>query len=94
MREFNEENLMRKVNPYTVMPLDLKPGDVMVVTITCHIMHGLRSGEDTSFRLYRCPENAEEHEGIPQGSRIMSNEREVAAVLFPVVTWLDIEPDI
>jgi len=80
------------VNPLTVRPHELREGDVMVVTVTCHIMR--RSGE-LAYRLYRCPfpPGDSVDEGVPQGVRIL-DEGIVAAELFPVVRMAGATPDL
>jgi len=73
-------------NPYTVRPDELKPGDVMAVVVTAHMMG------DGSFQLYRCPYpvGESEYEGIPQGDRVLwSLERLVATALFPAVLFAE-----
>ena len=70
-------------NFYTVRPDELKPGDVLVCTVTLHVGY---HGEPPVYRMYRCaypPQLGEE--AIPQGQPILSNVKEVTQVLFPVV---------
>ena len=83
--------MSRIVNPVTVHASDLKPGDVMAVVVTLHVV---KCGDELAFRMYRCPYPAQEHEGIPQGDRIGCEEKKVARELFPVVCWAGMEPDL
>lgn len=83
--------MSRIVNPVTVKPDELEPGDVMVVTVTLHVV---KRGDGLVFRIYRCGYPPQVHEGVPQGSRIGVHEWEVAQELFPVVAWAGIEPDV
>jgi hypothetical protein len=78
------------VEPLTVTPVELEEGDkVMVVTVACHV---IKQGDRCYYRLYRCGYPPCEHEGIPQGSRIL-DEAVVAQQLFPVVTYAGLAPD-
>lgn len=80
------------VNPVTVQPPDIAVGDVMIVTVTVHILEG-RKGKPVA-RTYRCIHPYSEVDGVPQGSRIATGlEGSVIRALFPVVRWADIEPD-
>ena len=79
---------MDLVNPVTVRPYELKHGDVMVVTVTVHIVE--RDG-DLFFRMYRCDYPPQMHDGIPQGSRIFGES--VAGVLMPVLAYANIRQD-
>jgi len=78
-------------NPLAVHPSELKRGDIMAGTVTCHIVEW--AGK-LYYCMYRCPFPPDDsmHEGIPQGSRIAC-ERTVAAQLFPVVRMAGIMPD-
>lgn len=83
--------MTRLVNPVKVAPADLQAGDVMVVTVTCHIISG--AGE-LEYRLYRCPYplshwDIDEY-GVPQGDRVGDNNEQVIENLFPVVAWAEI----
>ena len=52
-----------------VMPIDLKPGDVMVTTITCYINYdGTASYYDCNN--YQHPRFQVSDEGIPQGGKV------------------------
>ena len=76
----------RLVNPYTVRPGELKSGDVLVFTVTCHIIE--RANNRIEARIYRCPYDGPTFEGIPQGSRTayyMQDEEALLRNLFPVV---------
>ena len=68
------------VSRVNTRPSELKPGMVMVCTVTLHI--GYMGG----FRVYQGdfpPQFSED--GIPQGSRISGNQADaVAEALFPV----------
>lgn len=80
----------RLVNPVSVRPNELQGGDVMAVTVTCHIFSG---SDSLVYRLYRCQWPVERWRiGIPQGSRI-GNEEAVATQLFPVVRYAKGIPD-
>lgn len=74
----------RLVNPVSVRPNKLQSGDVMVVTVTCHVNQG--PGDSLLYRLYRCPypPRGSMDEKVPQGTRI-GDEEAVATQLFPVV---------
>lgn len=77
-------------NPVTVRPQEVQEGNlVMAVVVTCHVV---KRGGKTFYRLYRCGYPAQEHDGVPQGSRI-AGEKAVAEQLFPVVGWAGCEPD-
>lgn len=82
--------MSRLVDSVYVRPDELKSGDVLVAVVTLHVM---QRGDDFVFRMYRCSHPPQEHEGIPQGSRI-ADEKELAQQLFPVVGWAEIEPDL
>ena len=80
--------MSRIVNSYTIRPGELKPGDVMVCTVTLHVM------SDRTYRMYQClyvdPRNAAARlagaslvDGVPQGSRIYDDGDIVAQQLFP-----------
>ena len=77
------------LNPVTVIPSDLKSGDVMAVIVTCHIT---RSPTGLRYRLYRCPYPDSVHNGIPQGGRI-AGEGAIASQLFPVLGYAGATPD-
>jgi len=81
------------INPLTVRPQELKPGDVMAVTVTLHVCHRMVDNKLT-YRIYRCPYPPGESlvDGVPQGQRIQ-DEDEVAQALFPVVIWGGLTPD-
>ena len=67
-------------NIFTVIPNEIKRGDVFAVTVTCHI-------DDQGYpRLYRCryPDPYVSN-GIPQGDRVFSFEDETMKSLFPSV---------
>ena len=77
------------VNFYTIKPQEVKAGDVMVVTVTLHVMAVDKQGRPV-FSMYRCPWPNPQigDEGIPQGDHIM---KELAAgaqkALFPVIGY-------
>ncbi len=78
------------VDFYTVN--SLKPGDVLVTTVTLHI----DSAGRPVFRMYRCgypPEQIALDDGVPQGSRLFQLEDEVAKALFPIVGTLEYVAD-
>ena len=73
--------MMTLKNIYTVIPNEIKPGDVFAITVTCHI-----DGQGYP-RLYRCryPDAYVAGDGVPQGDRVYSFEDEVIKALFPPV---------
>ena len=70
-------------NVATVRPDELQPGDVLAVTVTCHIQY------DGSLRFYRCDIDAYRADGIPQGGQTKLSDESLAN-LFPVVTWAEL----
>jgi len=79
------------VNPAKVTPGELRQGGkVMAVVVTCHV---IKRGGKCYYRLYRCSYPPDEHEGIPQGSRIGDVEA-IVEQLFPVITWSGIDQDV
>jgi hypothetical protein len=80
----------RIVDPYTTRPIDLKAGDVMIRTVTCHVLPG--PDEDTlAFRLYVCP--YPHSEDIPQGTPAPGPSPDLARSLFPVLYGIRAVPD-
>jgi len=66
-----------------VTPDELQPGDVLAVTVTCHIQY------DGSLRFYRCHIDGHRSEGIPQGGKTRLSDDSIAQ-LFPVVAWAEL----
>lgn len=66
-------------NKRTISPSDLKPGDVLITTITCHIL------PDGEVRYYDCGNHQSKYfaevEGVPQGG-VISRENSIES-LFP-----------
>lgn len=70
------------VNPKSVIPMYIKPGDTMLITVKA-VMN--RQGV---YRLYRCDYDGPAKPGgsvmdIPQGSRVLTDEDKVCEALFP-----------
>lgn len=80
---------MSIVDFYNVRPDELKPGDVLVCTVTLHVSHHIDPDGHPYFRMYRCgyPHPVIGDDDIPQGSRIYVDENVVANSLFPVVKF-------
>ena len=78
------------INPVSVPPLDLKLGDVMAVTVTCHVRQ-IYEDNTIEVSLYRCPypDAQVTPEGIPQGGKMFFKTYEEMEVflgkLFPVI---------
>lgn len=66
----------------TVRPIDLKPGDVMKVVITCHVFEVDGKGGALA-RYYDCGNGEQDYGGIPQGGRIPNHV--MVKDLFPVL---------
>lgn len=76
----------------TVRPNDLKPGDVMKVVITCHIVEVDGRG-GARARYYDCGNGDQDYAGIPQGGRIPKDA--TIEGLFPILAFeADIENDV
>ena len=74
---------------YTTSPADLEPGDVMVATVTLHVLsHG------PYVKLYRCRFNGEvSQDGVPQGESISGPKvHAVVEALFPAAIWAGLVP--
>lgn len=87
--------MARTVNPNTVRPIDLQAGDVMVCTVTLHLLEPI-GDEPFAYRMYVCSYPVlpdQEHEGVPQGTRIYGDQEAVARQLFPVVSRAGAVPD-
>lgn len=85
--------MTRIVNPYTVKPVELEPGDVMVRTVALHVLPGRKDGE-LLYRLYECAwPDPQLSDGVPQGTRIYDYKDQVMQELFPVVGWAGAKPD-
>ncbi len=80
---------MQVVDFYNTSPDDLKPGDVLVATVTLHISHLLDEDGRPTYRMYRCAHPPEQVsiDGIPQGDAIFMEE-EGAKTVFPIVAGL------
>jgi hypothetical protein len=78
------------VDFYNVRPIDLKPGNVFVATLTCHISHIDESTDTVYIKVYRCRwEPSSYHpQMIPQGGN-MGNDVEIAKTIFPVLNSFD-----
>ena len=79
----------RLVNPVEVRPDQLQDGDVMAVTVTCHISEGAGG---LTYRLHRCQYPLKAWRVGFAGFRI-NNEETVATQLFPVVRSAKAIPD-
>lgn len=75
--------MSRVVDFYNVRPHELRPGDVLVCTVTLHVTHHTDNDGNPYFRMYRCNLDVND---IPQGSRLYGDENVVANALFPIVT--------
>jgi len=94
----------RIVNPQTIRPGEVKPGDVMIRTVTLHVFEG---PDDTLlYRMYVCPYEPAKSSvdrvlasvvpfepPVPQGSRIYEGARAVQQEVFPVMGYARAEPD-
>ena len=84
--------MTRIVNPYTVRPMELEPGDVMVRTVALHVLPG-RDGGWLFYRMYVCDwPDPRLSDGVPQGTR-MEGKPETMMELFPVVGYAGANPD-
>ena len=85
-----EGGVMSKiVNFYTATPDQIDDGDVMVATVTCHIVRTLDDCKPV-YRIYRCAYPPDEYEGIPQGMALPPEQAEmVMRAIFPVVAWAE-----
>ena len=72
---------------YNTTPADIEPGDVFVITLTCHISHITEDG-DVYVNVYRCPWPRPQisMEGIPQGDNVKDSVK-VAGELFPILGY-------
>lgn len=83
--------MKRIVDPYTTYPKELKAGDVMIKTVTLHVMEG--PNDTLLYRMYECPYvEAGTDYGVPQGSRIYA-DLVVQQQLFPTVSHAGAKPD-
>lgn len=84
-------------NFYSVRPHELEVGDVLVCTVTAHVVVNM-DGKGLACRLYRCPYPVPPHlqsrEGVPQGTRILMEPQHVANELFPVLRSAGIGVDL
>ena len=80
---------MRIVDFYNVRPDELKPGDVLVCTVTLHVVNRLDDNEKPMYRVYRCGYPPQTSGGIPQGANLFGSQRAVAEGLFPVVAGMN-----
>lgn len=80
--------MTRIVNPNTIRPDELKPGDVMVAVVALHVQHH----GPPYFTMYHCPmDGRRSHDGVPQGNKIFDNCEALAKALFPVVLHAGME---
>jgi hypothetical protein len=79
------------VDFYSVSPDNLKPQDVLVSTITCHISHIDHENSTVFVRVYRCTYPPQMGEGyIPQGISLgRTDQVAIAKTLFPVLLAFD-----
>ncbi len=83
---------MAIVDPFRVRPAELKAGDVMVCTVTLHVLP--RADGELSYRMYHAPwPPTAFSDGVPQGARI-ANEEAVMGQLFPVAGRAEAKPDV
>jgi len=86
-----EEKPTRVVNPYTITPNQLQPGDNLYMLVKALVV------DKDRYRVYRCPVNTNSvlvrlaHDA-PQGDRVQSEDM-IAMSLFPVLGWADMKPD-
>jgi len=66
------------VNAYTVSPMDIQPGDVMMYVVKAMVVRRTESGK-LVYRLYRCLYDGP----VVQGSRVGGNEMIMCSELFP-----------
>jgi len=67
----------RVVNAYTVRPMHIQPGDVMMFVVKAMVVGETKKGA-LIYRLYRC-----DYDGpVLQGARICANEMIICASLF------------
>ena len=79
---------LKIVDFYNARPGSLKPGDVLVATVTLHVT-------ENGYRVYRCKFPPPMGDGgIPQGGKLSpEGARSIALSVFPVVCWSEMEPD-
>ena len=82
---------MRIVDSLNIRPDEIKPGDVMMCTVTLHVLDG--GNGKLLYRMYECRQHYPEVDGVPQGTRI-GDEWAVQKQLFPVVGWAGAKPDL
>jgi len=72
------------VNFYSVLPEDLKPGDVLVCAVTLQVTRQALDGP-LLYRMYRCnyPKMYGMADEVPQGTRIFGDVKTVGESLFP-----------
>lgn len=86
--ERKEKQKMQIVDYSTMSQDDLKPGDVLVATITLHMSHRLDKNGRPMYRMYCCSYPSQQIEdGILQGDRIFMREIGVEAI-FPIIAGL------
>ena len=89
---FQESKIMNVVNPQTVLPNELKSGDVMIVTVVCYID---KWDDQIIAKIYRAkyPFVNSDPLSIPQGPKVAevtsdgSPGFDVMRLLFPVVMY-------
>lgn len=87
--------MSRIVNFYNVAPHQLKPGDVLVCTVTLHMRHITDAKGRPTFAMYRCPfPNPQIGDaGIPQGDKMPPSQATKVAAVFPIIEWAELVPE-
>jgi len=75
------------VDPYTVTPDDIEPGDEMLFIVKAIVVRSVEG--KLHYRLYRCHWDGDVP---PQGMRIHAHEDEVCQAVFPSLAAVG-EPD-
>jgi hypothetical protein len=82
-------------NFYTVKPLELEPGDVLLCVVKLVVCDHKSLAGRQLYRLYRCAFPADTdtmcESDVPQGSRIFPEHETFGKELFPVVGFAGME---
>ena len=82
------------MNPHTIHPDEIKPGDVFVQTVAIHVNRRDSQGR-VLVRAYRCDYPPPLYDGIPQGSPIAPEYLySIMAAFAPVLLAVDAQPDL
>lgn len=69
---------MRIVNGYTIRPIDLQEGDVMIATVVLRVKHHRGANGELLYSVYSCPYPNPDigEDGTPQGMKLLPNHAE------------------